>query len=106
MSHVVALGVDIQECFPLREAARFFPRPNGKRISLPTLHRWASNGVRGARLETIRLGQQVCTSEKWIRQFIAAMNAGREEAMRQIRPADRELARRRQVDAALDAAGL
>jgi hypothetical protein len=34
------------------------------------------------------------------------MNAGRAEAMKQVRPPDQALARRQQVDAALDAAGL
>ena len=97
---------DLLEFFPLSEAVAFFPRPGSRHVALPTLYRWAARGVRGARLQTVRLGQQRCTTEAWVRAFITAMNAGRAEVIGQVGSADREQVRRRQVDAALDAAGL
>lgn len=99
--------VDPKTCFPLAEAAPYFPRKNGKRISLATLYRWATHGVRGSRLTTIRLGgQQVCTSEVWVREFIASLNSTKQEALAGIRPVELELIRRQQIDLALDHAGI
>ena len=106
MSDIATPGIDVGDCFPLSEARRYFPRPGGRRIAIGTLYRWTSHGVRGARLRTIRLGQQLCTCDVWIREFIEDMNASRPNAARDMRPTDQELARRRRVDAALDAAGL
>jgi hypothetical protein len=99
-------SVDVRKCFPLREADAYFPRSKGRRVSLPTLYRWATSGVRGVRLQTIRLGQTRCTSEVWVMQFIAELNADREEAVQSIRPAEQELIRRTAINDELDAAGL
>jgi hypothetical protein len=68
--------VDPTNFIALKDAVRYFPRPNGKRISLQTLYRWTSRGVGGTRLKTIRLGQQLCTCEAWVIQFISDLNRG------------------------------
>jgi hypothetical protein len=98
--------VDIRFCFPLKNADRYFPGPSGRPISLPTLFRWTSRGLRGVRLRTIRLGGTRCTCETWVLEFIAALNGNRTEAVEQLHPVDDEALRRRKVAAALDAAGL
>lgn len=92
--------------FPLRVTRRYFPGRDSNRISLKTLYRWATRGVRGAKLRTIRLGHQVCTCDAWVREFIEQLNAGRPEVLPGEQPTDREVARRQQVDEALNEAGL
>jgi hypothetical protein len=99
-------GVDPANFMALKDAARYFPRPNGKRISLQTLYRWTSQGVRGSRLKTIRLGQQVCTCEVWLRQFIADLNGGGAVISNSVPSSDHERSHRRQVDESLDRQGL
>src|SRR5690348_8488540 len=41
----------------------------GKRISLATIHRWAAKGVKGRRLQTLRVGGALCTSQQWLLEF-------------------------------------
>ena len=42
---------------PFKELAKRLPRTNrGKVISISTLHRWRQHGLRGVKLEAIRLG--------------------------------------------------
>jgi hypothetical protein len=106
MSNGLETGIDLEDCFPLGEADRYFPRPNGKRVSIKTLYRWAARGVRGVKRKTIRLGHQRCTRDAWIRQFAAELNVCDASSARQIRPSGQETVRRRGVNAALDAAGI
>jgi len=59
-----------EEVITLTEAATRLPRlRGGKRIHLSTLYRWAQNGVRGERLETIRVGGTICTSTESLQRF-------------------------------------
>jgi hypothetical protein len=52
------------------EAARRLPRlRNGRPVSPATLWRWASHGLRGVRLETVRVGGTCCTSLEALRRF-------------------------------------
>lgn len=88
-----------------KDACRFFPRPNGGRVSLKTMFRWAGTGVRGVKLKTIRFGGQVCTAESWIREFIRGMNVGRVDVESDVTPSTRESDRRARVDSELDEAG-
>ena len=92
--------------FPLAEAARFFPRPNGKKVSLKTLYRWASSGIRKGKLQTIRLGQQVCTCEAWVRSFIAELNGLGANVVSGLGPTTAEARRRESVNRELDAIGI
>lgn len=57
----------------LAEAARcpWLPRRNnGRTIHKHTLHRWATNGLRGQRLKTALVGGIRCTTESWLFEFI------------------------------------
>ena len=52
----------LEEILPLAEAARRLPRLRAGRPTHPsTLWRWASRGIRGVRLETVRVGGTCCT---------------------------------------------
>jgi hypothetical protein len=60
---------------PFAEAARRLPRLRaGRPVNDATLWRWASSGLRGVRLETLRVGGTTCTSAEALRRFFAALN--------------------------------
>jgi hypothetical protein len=55
---------------PLREAPRRLPpRPNGKRVHISACYRWITRGVRGVRLEAIRIGGSTYTSLEALQRF-------------------------------------
>ncbi|HZU37723.1 MAG TPA: DUF1580 domain-containing protein [Gemmataceae bacterium] len=66
---------------PLRDVTRlpWIPgRRPGKKLSFPTVWRWATKGLRGKdktviRLETCRVGGMLCTSELAVRRFFEAL---------------------------------
>jgi hypothetical protein len=92
--------------FPLSEAARYFPRPGGRKVSVKTLYRWASRGMRTGKLRTLKLGQQVCTCEDWVRAFIAELNRPPAEQIDGEAVSTSEAGRRESVSRALDAIGI
>ncbi len=56
----------------LTEAAKRLPKlRTGRRVHPSTLWRWASRGLRGRKLETIRLGGRMCTSVNALNRFFA-----------------------------------
>ena len=65
-----------ERLLPLKEAAGRFPtRRRGARVAISTIWRWVHAGTRGGvRLEAIRVGHQMYTSERAIAEFIAAQN--------------------------------
>ena len=60
----------------LTEAARLIPgRRPGKRVSLGTVWRWCTQGLRnGIRLQSVLAGGQRCTTRRWLQDFIEAMS--------------------------------
>jgi hypothetical protein len=80
-------------------------RRNGKRLHIATAFRWAKDGVRGVKLETIRVGGTLCTSVEALQRFfekLSATDTGHAGAIalrspnaraKAIDKADRELAR-------------
>lgn len=53
----------------LADAARAVPPIDGKRPHVSTLWRWCRKGVRGVRLEYVRLGHRIVTTEEAIARF-------------------------------------
>lgn len=53
-------------------------RRNGKRPNVATLWRWARHGCYGVRLKTTSVGGTLCTTEKDLRAFFAAIAERRE----------------------------
>jgi hypothetical protein len=65
----------VDECLSLSQAARRLPRLRaGRPVAPSTLWRWATAGVRGVKLEVVRIGTTVCTSVPALQRFIAAIN--------------------------------
>jgi hypothetical protein len=54
----------------------WLPKRRGRRkIHVSTIFRWACQGLHGQRLEAIRIGGTLCTSEKSLTRFFAALTA-------------------------------
>jgi hypothetical protein len=68
---------------PLRDVPKlsWLPlRRGGGRLNLSTLWRWALKGLRAkdgqlVKLRAIRVGETLCTSEQWLREFFDALTA-------------------------------
>jgi hypothetical protein len=93
----------LDKLMPLAAAAAILgKRRGGKRTHVSTLHRWSRRGLRGVRLETIRIGGVVCTSEAALEAFFQALSA------RDAGPASplQETSGEQLVDAGLRAKGL
>jgi hypothetical protein len=51
-------------------------RRREKRLAPSTVFRWCQRGVRGVRLETLRVGGTRCTSEAALRRFFERLSGG------------------------------
>jgi uncharacterized protein DUF1580 len=59
-----------EEVLTFRHAVRRLPRRRSGRHPHPaTLYRWATEGLRGVRLETIQVGGTLCTSIEALQRF-------------------------------------
>jgi hypothetical protein len=73
------------ELVTLRQAARLLPkRRGGKRAHASTVWRWATAGLRGKRLEVLRVGGIAYTSEAALDRFFREL-AGNDQAERKTR---------------------
>lgn len=76
----------------LAQAAEFVPRrPNGKKTHVSTIYRWFGRGIRGERLECLRVGGRLCTSTEALQRFFDrlshAHDDGQARSGRATRPA-------------------
>jgi len=70
------IDITQETLIPLREAPRHLPpRPNGKRVHISACYRWISRGVRGVRLEAIRIGGSTYTSLEALQRFADHLGA-------------------------------
>lgn len=64
------IDVERERLFRLTEAPDYLPRRWGqKKLHSSTVFRWAQRGIRGVRLETIRLGGALYTSAQAVQRF-------------------------------------
>ena len=64
-----------EELMTLTKATRLVPRRRGERLThVSTLHRWATRGLRGVRLETVQVGGSKCTSREALDRFFSALS--------------------------------
>ena len=57
----------------VRPLAAFRGCTAGRPVSPATLWRWSSHGLRGVRLETVRVGGTTCTSTEALSRFFARL---------------------------------
>ena len=64
------ISLSEQNVIPLKEACKLLPkRRSGKKPHVATLYRWADPGLRGVRLETLQVGDTLCTSPEALQEF-------------------------------------
>ena len=63
-----------EELIDLTKAAALFADGSGRKPHVATLRRWAKNGCRGYRLQTIFVGNRLMTSRQAASRFLAAIN--------------------------------
>lgn len=84
------------ECLPRRR--------RGQRPHVATLYRWATRGVRGVQLETIRVGGTLCTSLEALQRFCErCSDPSASVSMRTTTARERDIAR---AERELDRAGI
>lgn len=90
----------------LAEATRELPSVNGKRHSAITIWRWCRKGIRGVRLEYIRIGRAMMTSREALNRFYRALAQSdpilnyTHERFRRPRHREHQALRQRQIEAA------
>lgn len=70
------IDIRTEKTFPLSQIAKRDELPRrrrGKPLNVATLYRWAKNGLRGGRLETIQVGGTLCTSVEALQRFFDAL---------------------------------
>lgn len=58
----------------LAEAARRLPKIDGRKICACTLWRWCRKGLRGVRLEYVRVGRKICLTHEALLRFFAELS--------------------------------
>ena len=83
----MAIDLQAEELLSLTDAAKALPPIDGKRPHVSTIWRWVRRSVRGIRLEHVRLGHRVCTSQEALARFAQRLADADERAVG--RPVDR-----------------
>jgi hypothetical protein len=103
------IDILVERLIPLTEVPDFIPSTTlGRRLSIATVWRWAKFGVRGRRLESVKVGGSFYTSREAIARFAEdpADGATPQTPARAVRsPAQRKRDQARAA-ARLDAAGI
>lgn len=72
----MAINIHTETVLTLTQATKHLPpRRRGRRPTPQTLYRWARGGLRGQRLETIRVGGTLCTSLQALQRFAERLSA-------------------------------
>ena len=68
------IDITSEEVILLREASELLPKRQGKKVHVATLYRWAKDGIRGVKLESLKVGGQACTSVEAVTRFVENTN--------------------------------
>ncbi len=74
---------NLGEYIRLKDACRLFPGQSGKALSIATIYRWATIGVRGSKLRVAQVGSGLCTTKRWAEDFIDTLTKKRLERLGQ-----------------------
>jgi hypothetical protein len=64
----------LEDLISFAEAADRLRRRNGKKTHVATVHRWASKGVRGIKLEFLQVGGVRCTTMAALERFFVRLS--------------------------------
>lgn len=65
----MSIHIHEEQLMRLGEVSTDLPRRNGKKIHTSTVWRWTRRGLRGIRLETLRIGGTTYTSKEALQRF-------------------------------------
>jgi hypothetical protein len=92
---------------PLADVPRTVPwlkRPGGKAPHVSSVFRWTLRGIRGHKLEVLRIGGTLCTSENALKRFFNAITDAGTATPRVGRPSSKKRVERAKAE--LAAAGI
>jgi hypothetical protein len=65
----------LSEMFALADVPNRIPKGrNGKKRHLSRIHEWRSRGIRGVKLQAIRVGGAWCTCDLWLTEFFQRLS--------------------------------
>jgi hypothetical protein len=67
------IDLSTEKLISLKEASKLIPTFDGKSIHYATAWRWCRKGLKGVRLEYVRCGQRIATSEKALNRFFTEL---------------------------------
>ena len=59
-----------RDLIPLENVPELLPIRRGKKFHRSAIFRWANRGKNGVKLQTIRVGRTLCTTDLWLMQFL------------------------------------
>ena len=68
------IDVNRERLLTVAQACSRLPSRKGKALNRETFRKWSTDGARGVRLETIKVGHLRYTSEEALQRFVAALN--------------------------------
>ena len=69
------IDIGNEELIPIREVpAKLPPRVNGKQVHVTTVYRWINHGVRGVKLESLKVGGTTYTSTEALQRFAEGLS--------------------------------
>lgn len=73
------IDLENEKLITLREVPKLLPpRPSGRRLHISAVYRWVYRGVRGVRLESIRIGGMLYTTREALDRFSKQLSSGLE----------------------------
>lgn len=87
----MAIDIHTENVAPLSRAARWVPPVRDRHVHPATLWRWAHRGLRGIRLEVVKVGGSTCTSKEALARFFARLSGDLEEPTGPVRVDTREM---------------
>lgn len=98
------IDLSVETVVSLDDAAKHLPRRReGKLVHLGTLYRWISHGVKGQKLECIRIGGSTCTSLQALQRFCDRLSGDDSTPPQNTRTRKRKIAK---AESELAAAGI
>ena len=69
-----------EKLITMAEARQIVAEKTGRRVSLPTLWRWAMHGIKGVKLAHARVGREIRTTAEALERFYLTLAAAYSEA--------------------------
>jgi len=92
------IDITSEQLIPIRDVpGRLPPTPKDKRIHISAVYRWMRRGVRGARLESIRIGGFTYTSIEALQRFADRLSEPRHNSQE---PRVTTITRQKQIERA------